>query len=61
MNLRAKYDHAIQVAKSLRMEGSAQERGGKPHFVGTVTSEDDKNRIWNALKTVSDWKTDVIA
>ncbi len=61
MELRQKYDQAIQVAKSLRMDGSAEERGGKLHFVGTVKSEDEKNRIWNALKTVPDWKTDIIA
>ena len=61
MDLRAKYDQAIQVAKAVRMEGSAQEREGKLHFVGTVKSEDEKNRIWNALKTVPDWKTDVVA
>ena len=29
MNLRDKYNHAIQVAKGFRMEGSAQERDGK--------------------------------
>jgi nucleoid-associated protein YgaU len=61
MDLRAKYDQAIQVAKAVRMEGSAQEREGKLHFVGSVKSEDEKNRIWNALKTVPDWKTDIVA
>ena len=61
MNLRAKYDHAIQVAKSLRMDGLAQERDGKLHFNGSVRSEDEKNRIFNALKAVPDWKTDVVA
>jgi nucleoid-associated protein YgaU len=61
MDLRTKYDQAIQVAKSLRMEGSAQERDGKLYFNGTVKSEDERNQIWNALKTVGDWRTDVIA
>jgi LysM repeat protein len=61
MDLRTKYDQAIQVAKSLRMDGSAQERAGKLYFTGVVKSEDEKNRIWNALKTVPDWKTDVVA
>jgi nucleoid-associated protein YgaU len=61
MDLRAKYDQAIQVAKSLRMDGSAQERDGKLHFVGIVKSEDQKNQIWNALKAVPDWKTDIVA
>ena len=51
MNLRQKYDHAIQIAKSLRMQGSADERDGKLHFNGVVSSEDEKNQIWNAIKT----------
>jgi hypothetical protein len=45
MDLRTKYDQAIQVAKSLRLEGSAQERDGRLYFIGTVKSEDEKNRI----------------
>ena len=61
MDLRTKYNHAIQVAKSLRMEGSAEERDGKLHVAGIVKSEDEKNQIWNALKTVPDWKADVVA
>jgi LysM repeat protein len=61
MDLRTKYDAAIQTAKSLRMDGSAQERDGKLYFNGVVKSDDERNRIWNALKTVPDWKTDIIA
>jgi len=61
MNMREKYDKAIQAAKGLRMQGSAEERNGKLYFTGTVNSEDEKNQIWNALKTVPDWQTDVIA
>jgi nucleoid-associated protein YgaU len=59
--LREKYSSAIQTAKQLRFDGSAEEREGKLHFVGTVNSEDEKNQIWNALKTVPDWQKDVVA
>jgi LysM repeat protein len=59
--LREKYNHAIQTAKSLRMQGGAEERDGKLYFNGTVNSVDEKNQIWNALKTVPDWQTDVVA
>jgi nucleoid-associated protein YgaU len=59
--LREKYNHAIQTAKSLRMDGSAEERDGKLYFNGTVGSVDEKNQIWNALKTVPDWQKDVVA
>jgi hypothetical protein len=61
MGLRDKYNHAIQTAKQFHMEGAAEERDGKLHFHGTVRSEDEKNQIWNALKTVSDWQKDVVA
>ena len=59
--LREKYNQAIQTAKSLHMEGGAEERDGKLYFNGTVNSVDEKNQIWNALKTVPDWQKDVVA
>jgi LysM repeat protein len=61
MGLRDKYSHAIQTAKQLRFDGSAEEREGKLHFNGSVNSEDEKNQIWNALKTVPDWQKDIVA
>ena len=60
MNMREKYDHAIQVAKGLRMQGSADEKNGKLYFNGVVKSEDEKNQIWSAIKTVSSWQSDVV-
>ena len=60
MDLRQKYDHAIQIAKSLRMQGAAEERDGKLHFNGVVNSEDEKNQIWNAIKTSSGWQQEVV-
>lgn len=61
MSLRDKYQHAVQTAKGLRMEGSAQEKDGKLHFNGTVNSVDEKNQIWNAIKTVPGWEQEVVA
>jgi nucleoid-associated protein YgaU len=61
MTLRDKYNKAIQTAKDFRMDGSAQEKDGKLHFNGTVHSEAEKNAIWDALKTVPDWRNDVVA
>lgn len=60
MSLRDKYSHGILTAKNLRMEGGAEERDGKLHFRGTVGSEDEKNQIWTALKTVPDWRNDIV-
>jgi nucleoid-associated protein YgaU len=61
MSLRAKYDQAIQTAKGFRMQGAAEEREGKLYFNGVVTSEEEKNKIWDAIKTQPDWRNDVVA
>ena len=61
MDLRAKYEQAIQTAKRLGFQGGATQEGDKLHFKGTVHSEDEKNQIWNAIKTVADWKNDINA
>jgi len=61
MNLREKYQQAINTAKGFRMDGAAEERDGKLHFNGTVKSDAEKNAIWDALKAVPDWRNDVVA
>jgi nucleoid-associated protein YgaU len=61
MGLRDTYNEAIQTAKSLHMQGSAEERDGKLHFHGTVQNQEEANKIWNAIKTVPTWRTDIVA
>jgi nucleoid-associated protein YgaU len=61
MSLRDKYAAAIQVAKSVGMQGGAEERDGRLQFKGTVKSEEEKNKIWDALKTVPTWKDELNA
>jgi nucleoid-associated protein YgaU len=60
MTLREKYNHAIQTAKGFRMEGAADEREGKLYFKGTVKNQDEANKIWDAIKTVPDWRNDIV-
>ena len=60
MGLRDKYAYAISTAKG-KFDGSAQEQNGKLHFVGSVKTEEDKNAIWSAIKTIPDWKNEVVA
>ena len=60
MGLRDKYAYAIQTAKNLRMQGSADERDGKLYFHGTVGTEDEANKIWDAIKTIPDWRNDIV-
>jgi nucleoid-associated protein YgaU len=60
MGLRDTYAYAIQTAKG-KFDGSAQEKDGKLHFVGTVKSDAEANEIWNAIKTIPTWRNDVVA
>jgi nucleoid-associated protein YgaU len=60
MHLREKYNQAIQTAKGFRMEGSAEERDGKLYFKGMVKNQDEVNKIWDAIKTVPDWRNDIV-
>jgi nucleoid-associated protein YgaU len=61
MSLRDKYAWAIQTAKKIGMQGSADERDGKLYFHGTVENDDQVNEIWNAIKTIPDWRNDIVA
>jgi nucleoid-associated protein YgaU len=61
MGLRDKYSNAIQTAKNVRMQGSADEREGKLYFKGTTQTQDEANKIWDAIKTIPDWRNDVVA
>ena len=61
MGLREKYSGAIQTAKGFHMNGSADEREGKLYFKGTVSTQEEVNKIWDAIKTVPDWRLDIVA
>src|SRR5262249_39247212 len=60
MALREKYSYAIQIAKELRMQGSADERDGKLFFHGMVNTQEEVNKIWDAIKTIPDWRNDIV-
>lgn len=60
MGLRETYAYAIQTAKG-KFDGNAEERDGKLYFRGTVATEADKNRIWDAIKTIPTWQNDIVA
>ena len=60
MGLRDTYAYAIQTAKG-KFDGSAQERDGKLYWSGSVKSEAEANEIWNAIKTIPDWRNDIVA
>ena len=60
MGLRDTYAYAIQTAKG-KFHGGAEERDGKLHWKGTVATEEEKNEIWLAIKTIPSWKDDIVA
>jgi nucleoid-associated protein YgaU len=60
MGLRDTYAYAISTAKG-KFHGNAEERDGKLYFKGTVATEDEKNEIWNAIKTIPTWQKDIVA
>jgi nucleoid-associated protein YgaU len=60
MGLRDMYAYAIQTAKG-KFHGGAEERDGKLYWKGTVATEAERNEIWNAIKTIPTWQTDIVA
>jgi nucleoid-associated protein YgaU len=61
MALREKYTYAIQTAKNFHFQGGAEERDGKLHFKGTVGTQEEANKIWDAIKTIPTWQQEVVA
>jgi nucleoid-associated protein YgaU len=60
MGLKERYAHAVQVSTGV-YTGQIEERDGKLHWDGWVATEGEKNRIWDAIKTIPDWKNEVQA
>jgi nucleoid-associated protein YgaU len=61
MGLREKYAYAVQTAKDVKMQGSADERDGKLYFKGTTNTQAEANKIWDAIKTIPDWPQEIVA
>jgi nucleoid-associated protein YgaU len=60
MGLRDMYAYTVKVAKD-KFHGTIDERDGKLYLKGTVDTENEKNEIWNAIKTIPTWQKDVVA
>ena len=59
--LTGKYKYAMETAKGFHLDGTTEERDGKLFIKGTVATQDQANKIWDAIKTIPDWKTEVVA
>lgn len=61
MSLKGTYAYSVDMAQKLGLDGSIDERNGKLHFKGTVATQDQANKIWDAIKTIPTWSQDVVA
>jgi nucleoid-associated protein YgaU len=61
MGLRDKYAYAVQTAKDVRLQGTAEEREGKLYFKGTTQTQAEANKIWDAIKTIPTWPNEIVA
>lgn len=59
--LTGKYKYAMETAKGFHFDGTTEERDGKLYMKGTVKSQDEANKIWDALKSIPDWKNEIVA
>ena len=60
MSLRGTYAYSVDMAQKMGLN-SIEERDGKLHFKGSVATQEDANKIWDAIKTIPTWSKDVVA
>ena len=61
MSLKGTYAWAVKIAGDSNFNGSIDERDGKLRFKGTTDTQDQANKIWDAIKTIPTWSQDVVA
>ena len=61
MSLQGTYAYAIGKTKEYKMDGTVEERDGKLYIKGRVQSQDDANKIWDAIKTIPTWPNEIVA
>jgi nucleoid-associated protein YgaU len=60
MSVKGMYAWAIKTAQG-KFHGTTEEREGKLYWKGTVATQEDKNAIWDAIKTIPTWQKDIVA
>jgi nucleoid-associated protein YgaU len=59
--LHGRYKYAVDTAKSFGFNGSIDEHDNKLWFKGTVSTQEQANKIWDAIKTIPTWTQDIVA
>jgi len=60
MSLKGTYAYSVDMAQKMGLS-SIEERDGKLYFKGTVATQEDANKIWDAIKTIPTWPKEVVA
>jgi nucleoid-associated protein YgaU len=62
MTLTEKYDAALKLAGQLKLKnGGSKEEGGKLKLWGTAEYAIDKDHVWDKIKKVQGWESEVQA
>ena len=61
MELHGRYKYAVETAKGFGFNGSMDEHDGKFYIKGTVATQEQANKIWDAIKTIPTWREDIVA
>jgi len=61
MELHGKYKYAVETAKGFNFAGRIDEHDGKLFLKGTVATQQQANKIWDAIKTIPTWPQEVVA
>ena len=59
--LQRKYSKAIELALQANIDSPPEEHQGRLYFIGTVPTPSDIAKIWEAIRTIPEWDSEVIA
>ena len=59
--LQLKYRKAIELAEQAEIDSAPEEHEGRLYFIGTVRAPADVSKIWEAIRALPEWDSEVIA
>jgi len=59
--LKEKYQAAVSELQGAARDAEIREEGGKLHLKGTTEFQMQANKVWDHIKTVPSWSTEVVA